>query len=72
MLRILVITLLAMLLLRMVYRAFFHTPRNISSFAKDGYSKKKPGDVTVEDKSDTKSKYDKDEGEVIDYEDVKD
>ncbi len=71
--RIILIFALLYLVVRLLSRVLF--PPRKSNFhdrdMRDRGSKKKEGDVTVEDKQPRNKKIDKDDGDYIDYEEVK-
>ena len=78
MLRYIIFAVLLYLLIRVLYKFFFKVPLDFKRYVNhmeqeknEQKEDKKVGDVHIERNPKQKSKYDKDEGEIIDYEDVK-
>ena len=72
MLRWIIITALSYLLFRIIYKSFFRAPREFKRYTDNMKEHRKDGDVKMENKSETKSRFNKDDGEVIDYEEIDD
>ena len=72
MLKWIIITGLAYLLFRMIYKSFFRVPRDFKRYADNMKGYRKDGNVKTDNKPGNKPRFDKDDGEEIDYEDVND